>query len=255
MSPRGYGKQQSGEGSIFRSCPEDVRAEGVSQLLEGLGMGKFLKALLDRGMDSLDILLEATEEDLKALDIPLGFRIKFNKKRLEMRSARVYEPMAKDNEKFAEERNPRSVRSDTVQMSSGVDRSQFATQCEDRRRCCYQCFKPASEQHCSEYAPGKSFCSARCLKLFFIEKSVMCGNQDCRAICVKHQAIFHEGRWYCQQPCCSHIEERTEPEDGLEGNEPLKGIPTIEIAEVADEAHRHQASELEEDVADLDFSF
>lgn len=73
--------------TIYNSCPENVRRTEAKIFLEKLGMLRFADLLFKHGFDDLDQLLDISDETLKQLEIPIGFRIKFNKSRAEHKAS------------------------------------------------------------------------------------------------------------------------------------------------------------------------
>ena len=251
--------------TLFKSLPEGgediVMEEEAVQFLDRLGMIKYVQSFTDLGFDCLDVLLEAPDELLKQIGVPIGFRIKFNKAKTEFKTkphtnnliARTsgWGPQAnmtssrilsshndeKEEKTYIKEENPdkEDVKSKTKEASEhqGEALSERSFQCGpiNISKYCYKCFKQIMELHTSEYAPDKYFCSSICLKMMFLDQSTVCSNQSCNSIVMKSHGAFIAGRWHCSQACSPKEAGFEEPlEEDPEGDfeESLGGGDVIE---------------------------
>lgn len=207
--------------SIFNSCPEDIKVAEVKLFLEKLGMSKFESVFLKNGFDTMDVLMEITEEMMKQLEIPIGFRIKFNKTRADMqlkslqklsnKSLLLSEKMVASPEKShpieKEMVNPTKVTCQTEGMQTDTGDLAFSARNSmigfglNITKYCYRCFSKVKEVHDSEYCPGNHFCSEMCLKFYFLEYTIICASETCKAMGVKTRSYFQNGSWFCSESC------------------------------------------------------
>lgn len=210
--------------SIFNSCPEDIKVAEVKLFLEKLGMSKFESVFLKNGFDTMDVLMEITEEMMKQLEIPIGFRIKFNKIRADMqlkslqklpnKNLSVSEKVLTSTERSQpiekEISNPPKVSCQTEGIQTDTGDLAFSARNSmigfglNTTKYCYRCFSKVREVHESEYCPGNHFCSEMCLKFFFLEHTIICASESCKAMGVKTRSYFHNGLWFCSETCLSN---------------------------------------------------
>lgn len=217
--------------SIFNSCPEDVKVAEVRLFLEKLGMSKFELVFLKNGFDSMDVLMEITDEMMKQLEIPIGFRIKFNKTRADLQlktlqrlSSKTLSPLDKtggSSEKTIpkEKEAPQptkntcetgAMQTDTMDLAFSI-RNSVSGLVSNTTKYCYRCFSKVREIHESEYCPGNYFCSDKCLKFFFLDQTIVCASESCKTMGVKTRAWFHNGQWFCSEQCSKDFSPPFDP--------------------------------------------
>jgi len=236
----------------------------MTVFLERIGMGRFESILRRQGYVNLELLLQAPEDALKALDIPLGFRIKFNKMKAEIMASQSIEDngeqevstilttqphseiLPKNESKPAKSLNSHGV-------STGID---APTSCLDiphrlwdsnPTQYCYGCFNKVVEEQRSDFCPERVFCSQMCMKLFFLDKTIICPNPHCRAVSLKNKGVCHEGQWYCSPECTPELSPvDASPEENIQPPQPS--------AAILDHRDPQPVSSHREEI-DLDFDF
>lgn len=241
---------QTEDQSIYNSCPENVRKTEAKLFLEKLGMGRFAEVLFRQGYDDLEQLLAITDETLKQLEIPVGFRIKFNKSRAEFKASpkkiehelrmtnkdtSSIRPTSSYHELTLEEAEsegysvikqpkishamststdempqPASVKKQAVHTSSEVSSSNVTTKTTPARcptMYCYNCFQQISVPHRSPLAPQTCFCSAKCLKFFTLDRSIVCLRDTCGKVALKTAAAHSAQGWCCSEDCAKLVDD------------------------------------------------
>ena len=215
--------------------------------LEKLGMSKYISGFESLGFDTLETLAEANDDILKQVGVPIGFRIKFNKAKSDLRFKQVAGASSSNflatqkaesfnliiNDEWSASRQarrslpenparPLSQQSASKEPSgsaktqplvdTGIEACDFESAPQiNTNKFCYRCFKRISEVFASTYAPNKSFCSSVCLKFFFLEQSTLCSNPDCGAVSVKSSSILAGGAWFCSESCSQTRPKLLEP--------------------------------------------
>lgn len=206
-------------------------------------MSKYEGALLRSGFDNMETLLDISDETMKKVEIPIGFRIKFNKVRAEMQFGerpRFSATVSNQSDKNVNQVNTcietdqtqgkpekkhtstEAMQTSTDDMSSCFGKASLSYP-KNTTKYCFKCFRMANTPQESEYAPGKYFCSERCLKFYFLEQTIVCSSISCKAMGIKSSGAFGKGNWYCSENCLI----QTFPE-----NEPLSEIAEVNLNSV-----------------------
>lgn len=246
---RSVALDQTDNQSIYNSCPENVRKTEAKLFLEKLGMVRFAEVLFRQGYDDLEQLLDITDETLKQLEIPVGFRIKFNKSRAEFKASpkkielelrmtskdtsairatssyheltmeeaesegvsvqkrpKMAHTMATSTEETPEPKNGlKEVRNATSEAAcSNVSTKTTPARCPTMY--CYNCFQQVSVPHRSPLASHACFCSAKCLKFFTLDRSIVCLRESCAKVALKIAAAHSTQGWCCSEECAKLLD-------------------------------------------------
>lgn len=268
--------------------------EEASSFLEKLGMTKYISGFESLGFDALDTLVEANDDILKQIGVPIGFRIKFNKAKSDLKFKQAVGASGSNllatqktesfnliiNDEQSEGRQARNppensekpqsqqsgskqasgVANPLAQVDTAIEACNFECAPINTTKYCFRCFKKIAEVFASNYAPNKAFCSSVCLKFFFLEQSTLCSNPSCGAVSVKSSAVLASGSWFCSESCAATRPKlleavETAVEDDLPGENLLENAQRPEAGAQDRQVDVLAAKTGPQRVEDIDLSF